>query len=185
MPDLWSLITGIVGLLSFLLAITEKFSELRKYTAPAAFFLLGFALGRVTYIELGASSGEETNLIVPSILIGSLIILTVVSYLFVRIGQDLLAYVIFFMGATTLPMKMVDSYKSSTEYLTYYDYIYLAQYKTSKHDFDSAIRLFKIAIDKTDSEIVKKELEGKIKDTYKRSVSGLTKQDLNDTTLIK
>ena len=140
MPDIWSLITGAVGLLSFLMTINEKFSSFRKYTIPAAWILTGFALGRLSYIGTlsitNVNASFDGGFSVTVIVFLILLFLSSVSYLFMRVGQDMLAYFVFSMGIILLPSKVIDIHDSYKDKLTYNDYFQLAEIKLKNKNYD-------------------------------------------------
>lgn len=115
MPDTWSLITGVAGLFSLLLAVTEKFSDFKKYTVPLTFTLGGFAIGRLSFFVSTSSSAESGNYVVLMIIIATLLILTVITYIFIKVGQDIFAYMVFMIGIMTLPSKLVDTYNKQID----------------------------------------------------------------------
>ncbi|EHR0921250.1 hypothetical protein KS884_004453 [Vibrio parahaemolyticus] len=171
MPDTWSLITGVVGLLSFLMAVNDKFANLKRFTIPLACALVGFAVGRLSYVGAMGSVSSDGSLGVISIIVVTLLVITAITYLFIKVGQDGFAYIVFIMGATMLPSKFVDSYNNSMDKLSYNDYIQLSQVKLSNSDYDSAIRLLKLAKEKADNSVVKTEISSRIDEVYKKSVS--------------
>jgi hypothetical protein len=169
MPDTWSLITGIAGLFSFLLAVTERFANFKKYTIPLTFTLGGFAIGRLSFWGSTNSSTQGGNYAVLMIIIATLLILTAITYIFIKVGQDVFAYMVFMIGIMTLPSKLVATYNDSINKLTYNDYIQLSIVKLTNKNYDSAIELLEIAKRKTDKDIVKTEIETKIESIYKES----------------
>lgn len=175
MPDIWSLITGVVGLLSFLMTINEKFYSFRKYTIPAAWILTGFALGRISYIgtlsitNVNASFDGDFSLTV--IIFTLLLFLSFVSFLFIRVGNDGMAYMIFLLGIILLPNKIIDMRNAYSDELTYNDYLQLAEIKVKNKNYDSAIMFFENAKENSKNENLKAEIDKKIDLVYKKSVS--------------
>lgn len=171
MPDTWSLITGVAGLLSFLIAITDKFASFKKYTVPLTFALGGFAFGRLSFLGPSSTSSANGNYGSLIIIIVSLLILTAITYIFIKVGQDSFAYMVFIIGVMTLPTKLVDTYNHSFDKLSYNDYIQLSKVKLTNKNYDSAIKFLEIAKEKTERDVVKTEIDAKIDSIYKESAN--------------
>jgi apolipoprotein N-acyltransferase len=161
-PDPWSLLTGIASLISLSLAAGEKFASWREYILPAATALGGFAIGR---ISPSLSSGMDQLFSDPRvagfILLIFLIIVALasVAYLLMRRGQLWLAYSLFFMGMVLVPTSIMSMYFRIADSIPPGDLIKLAQIKATSGEYEQAVKYLESAKDKTNNDVLKKELQ--------------------------
>jgi hypothetical protein len=161
-PDIWSLVTGIASIISLFLSAGETFASWRKYTVPVAATLGGFALGRISpFISSGMGQlfmdpRSAGFLFLIFLIVASL---ALVSYFFMRHGHLPYAYLVFTIGIFSVPTTLLPMYSKIVDSIPPGDMVKLAQIKASAGEYEQAIKYLESARDKTNNEVLKKELE--------------------------
>ena len=113
---IWSIITGIVSIVSFLIAINDRFKNWNKYLWNIGYAFVGMSLGlllsSINKIAININADQSLNYL---ILFGIVIVLGVITYFLIKKGQDILAYVVFAIFLTIGLPKFKDIIKSDNE----------------------------------------------------------------------
>lgn len=178
-PDLWSLVTGVVGIVSFLITLPPKYAKWKKYTLPIACFLGGFTFGRLSseFSQSVYAVFQDPYLAVVFIII--LVILVVATWFLSVLNkqnESWLAYSLFIMivlvGIPGVFSVYSQIYKINPAIPTQ-DYLELAKVKESKGDLGNAINYYQKYLNKVDNEHSKKEVEQKIFKLRSRQINEL------------
>lgn len=165
MLDIWSLITGVAGILSFLLAAWDKFPTWRRYLMPIGVFLGGFAMGRLSPV-IGESAraiggAPQTAGSVTIIFVMAVVALIYLVFMLKK-GQPGLAYIgvifIFSMAVPTVLKSYSDvAFKTSPS-----EYLLLAAGYEQRQDYDNSIkyleRYMETTQDNEEKELIKKKV---------------------------
>lgn len=173
--DLWSLITGVASIASIMLAMWDKFPILKKYLLPLGYVLLGFTLGRVSFI-----GGSVTNAIISDsqvsgslIIIISLIMLCLFCFHFLmKKGNEMMGYMIVVIVLSMIAPSLLTSFSKVSEKMSPKDYLSLASTYEKSSDYEGAIKY----LDKYSEAISDKQLQEQVKN----KISMLRQKQLND-----
>ena len=167
MPDLWSIITGVVGIISLLISLADKFARWRKYLVPTTCALGGFAVGRLSF-SLGAGITEiASDPAGSAFLIIILVIIAVVATTaasLVKRGQEYLGFalVLSVLSVGMLP-QLVTFYSKPQERVSSDDHLALAEIRLKSGDFTGALRYLENAKRASSSDALRKAIDEQIK----------------------
>jgi hypothetical protein len=174
--DLWSFITGVVSIASFMLAMWDKFPVLKKYLLPLGYVLLGITLGRVSFI----SSEATVAIIRDSQVAGSLII--IISLLFLCLfcfhslmkkGNEMMAYIIIVLVLSTIAPSLLTSFSKMNEKMSPKDYLSLASVYEKSNDYDGAVKYLNRYLDMASDAQLKEQIKNKILQLKQKQLDAL------------
>jgi len=176
-PDIWSIVTGTAGLISFFLSLGDRFSRWRIYTIPAATGLVGFAIGRISpVLMIGTDQLFSEPRTVGFFLLFFLIltVLLLIAHGFMKREQFGFAYMVILMGLIFIPTFIMPMFTETFESVPAGDYVKLAQLKIDVKEYDDAIRYLELAKKNTKNEEFRSRLEERIKEILKREAGSLS-----------
>jgi hypothetical protein len=167
-PDLWSIITGVVGIISLLISLADKFASWRKYLVPATCALGGFAIGRISFslgpgiTEIASDPADSAFLIIILVIIG--VVATIASSL-VKQGQWFLGYglVVVTLGIGLVSQVVTFYSKPRAARVSSDDYLALAEVKVQTGDFTAALRFLENAKLAAASDALRKAIDEQIR----------------------
>ena len=147
-PDLWSIITGVVGIISLLISLADKFASWRKYLLPATCALVGFAVGRLSF-SLNPGSKEivsdPTGSAFLVIILTVIVVAATIAAFLLKRGEAILGYGLIIVLFTGLVPHAVTFYSKPQDRASSGDYLELAQVKLQNGDFSGALRFLENA----------------------------------------
>lgn len=178
-PDLWSLVTGVVSIVSFLITLPPKYAKWRKYTLPIACFLGGLTFGRLSseFSQSVYAVFQDPYLAVTFII--TLVILFIALWFILVLtkqNESHFAYMVFIMSVLIGIPGVFNIYSQISKInpaIPTQDYLELARIKESKGDLGSAINYYQKYLNKVDNEYSKKEVEQKIFKLRSRQINEL------------
>jgi len=165
-PDLWSIITGVVGIISLFISLADKFASWRKYLLPATCALVGFAVGRLSFslspgiTEIASDPAGSAFLVI--ILTVIVVAATIAAFLLKR-GEAILGYAVIIVLLSGLVPHAVTFYSKPQDRASSGDYLELAQVKLQNGDFSGALRFLENAKRVATSNELRKAIDEQIK----------------------
>ena len=161
-PDIWSIITGVAGVISLIISLRSKYKILKKYTIPIFYILIGFALGRFTITILPSIEQPLSKYSLIALLVFIILFVTLaIFYIAMKYNQPGLAYMGLIM-ILLIGLPNLVNLNLNKEEIPIGDYIVLAKYKEQMGDFGSAIEYLEKCKYKTKDKEMKKQIEDKI-----------------------
>lgn len=172
--DIWSFITGVIGILSFLLAAWDKFPKWKNYLQMGGGFILGFALGRISPV-LSPASGSifgapqtATSFFVLFLIIA----FGVVCFIFmVKKDQTLLAYFMLLMIFFNIP-TVLKSFPGSSK-MSSSDLLILASTYEQKQNIDKALEYLERYLETTNDKNEIEQIKNKITSLKTNRISNI------------
>lgn len=163
--DLWSLITGIAGIGSLLLALWDKFPNFKKFLLPIGCILIGFTFGRVSFlgekVVLQILSDSQTS---GSLIVMLLLFLFAFScfHYFMRKNETGYAYISIMMILSLIAPSLLLTFSKVSDKINPSDYLKLSSIYEEKREFDTAIKYLEKYSDSAKDLKLKEEIKNKI-----------------------
>ena len=169
----WSIITGIVSIISFLIAINDRFQEWKKYLWYIGFTFVGISIGLLlSSVEKIAINIDTKQALYFLLFFGLVIVLGMIVYLLIKKGQDLLGYVVFLIFLTMGLPKLNDLVKSDNS-INQQEIIFLAKHYENKKAYEKSIEFWELYKEKS-----KTTLNDSIKGIVDSKIDELRKKQL-------
>lgn len=162
--DIWSLVTGLASIASFMFSIPAQFSNWRKYTIPISYTSLSFVIGRISLVFSQATNQLFNDPYLLFILIVLLLIVVVGGYFFIQMIHVDVRYsytILVFLMVFFIP-QTVRLYPEIAPIIPAGDYLKLAQIKEQSGEFSIAIRYFQVYQNKVDNDEIKSQIDQEI-----------------------
>lgn len=153
MFDIFTIVTGIASLISFFMALGDKFPNWKKYINPASWLLGGICIGRITYmipitdnLQSYFDSYSFGILLIIFLMISAL---SLFVYLFHRKNDLYTAYLILVLGCTIWIPTVLRTYSEVSVNIPPEDYLIIVNEKEKRNEINDAIRYLEIYKNKT------------------------------------
>jgi hypothetical protein len=168
--DIWTIATGLVSIISLIIALSDKFPQWKVYLLPSACFLGGFAIGRIFTSIMPAGKELQDQRIFGFILMIVILMLFFVYTLKLlsKINDEVSGILIFFVVIGGLFLfgagipYLFNKYMTHFELMPKADYLLLAEIKEKSNDNENAIKYLEKYKELTPDEEIKNSIEKKI-----------------------
>jgi hypothetical protein len=135
-----TLISSVLGILSFVFYFVDSFKQWRPYLLPMTFGTVGLAIGlllSMTQTAVQQFSQSQLVYLIAFIVIMTFLILFVHRYL-TKGNDSLFIVIIVVIGISYLSVRLLNSVEASQSFIKSGDYLILSSYYSEKEDFTRA-----------------------------------------------
>lgn len=143
---IWSLITGIVSIISFLIALNDRCKNWKQYLWYCGFCFIGISIGiLLTSIEKVSISFNSDQILVVLLFLGLIVVVGFITSILIKKGQDILGYFVFLIFLVSVTPKFTEIYQQKTEnIIEIQDLLVLAKHYEQKKLYDKSIRILEL-----------------------------------------